>query len=140
MGPGFGDAPFRRIHCGTMDSWLRVFAGSDACLWRATGGCRGYSSGEVLFPDKLLLMPLAISIAFAIMHYRIADYFQTLPQIVFYHADYIHIHFLIDVCDNRINGFFFDHTIVAMQAIHNLHIIPFPINTVVLVCYVVIQH
>ena len=32
------------------------------------------ASGEVFLPIKLLLMPLAISIAFAIMHYRIAGY------------------------------------------------------------------
>ena len=33
-----------------------------------------FASGEVFLPIKLLLMPLAISIAFAIMHYRIAGY------------------------------------------------------------------
>ena len=37
-----------------------------------TSGLQG--EAEMSFPSKLLLMPLAISIAFAIMHYRIAGY------------------------------------------------------------------
>ena len=40
-------------------------------LLESAGEC---ASGEVFPPIKLLLMPLAISIAFAIMHYRIAGY------------------------------------------------------------------
>ena len=44
--------------------------GDEGCL-EAAGEC---ASGEVFPPIKLLLMPLAISIAFAIMHYRIAGY------------------------------------------------------------------
>ena len=57
--------------------WIQVASGccctapgDEGCL-EAAGEC---ASGEFFPPIKLLLMPLAISIAFAIMHYRIAGY------------------------------------------------------------------
>jgi hypothetical protein len=57
--------------------WIQVASGccctapgDEGCL-EAAGEC---ASVEFFPPIKLLLMPLAISIAFAIMHYRIAGY------------------------------------------------------------------
>ena len=68
---------FGRLVESIATQWIRVVraARSVACSlegWlESAGEC---ASGEVFLPIKLLLMPLAISIAFAIMHYRIAGY------------------------------------------------------------------
>ena len=57
--------------------WIQVIRAAHRVVrslegWlESAGEC---ASGEVFLPIKLLLMPLAISIAFAIMHYRIAGY------------------------------------------------------------------
>lgn len=51
---------------------VRTDVGFSWAVPAAAAGLQG--EAEMFFPSKLLLMPLAISIAFAIMHYRIAGY------------------------------------------------------------------
>lgn len=48
-----------------------IFMPDDESDWVGTASSAGLQEGAwVFFPSKLLLMPLAISIAFAIIHYR----------------------------------------------------------------------
>lgn len=68
---------FGRLVESIVAQWIQVIRAAHRVVrslegWlESAGEC---ASGEVFLPIKLLLMPLAISIAFAIMHYRIAGY------------------------------------------------------------------
>lgn len=58
------------IHCAAMTA-DSIFMPDDESDWVGTASSAGLQEGAwVFFPSKLLLMPLAISIAFAIIHYR----------------------------------------------------------------------
>ena len=69
--------PLVRLVESIVAQWIRVIRAARRVVSSSKGHqspADGCTSGEVFLPIKLLLMPLAISIAFAIMHYRIAGY------------------------------------------------------------------
>ena len=61
--------PLVKLVESIVGQWIQVIRAAHRVVRSLEG-----ASGEVFLPIKLLLMPLAISIAFAIMHYRIAGY------------------------------------------------------------------
>lgn len=87
--------------------------------WVAAASAAGLQEeAGVFLPSKLLLMPLAISIAFAIIHYRRWRFNlkppKGLSQIVFDKPQDICLHFFVGVLHDGIDSLRLYHAIVAM--------------------------